>query len=67
MKRSLIMAVLLLGLLPAWVSAQIPFLPGGAGLPVYDAANHVQNTITAVQAVLIVLNQLIELTALDGL
>jgi hypothetical protein len=47
------------------LTAQILF--PGAGMPVYDAANHLQNTITAIQAVLIVANQLIELTALDNL
>jgi hypothetical protein len=37
------------------------------GIPVFDAQNWIQNTITAVQAVLIVANQIIELTALEGL
>jgi conjugal transfer/entry exclusion protein len=54
----------LLWLMPTMASAQFGLF--GPGMPVYDNANHIQNTITAVQAVLIVLNQLIELTALEG-
>jgi conjugal transfer/entry exclusion protein len=58
MKRSILIAVLCVGLAPSVAFAQ---------LPVIDSANLTQNTITAVQSVLIVLNQLIELTALEGL
>jgi conjugal transfer/entry exclusion protein len=36
------------------------------GLPVFDAQNLIQNTISAVQSVLMVANQIIELTALEG-
>jgi conjugal transfer/entry exclusion protein len=49
-----VLGLLLLG--PATVQAQ--------GVPVYDNANFIQNVITAVQAVLIVANQLLELTGL---
>jgi conjugal transfer/entry exclusion protein len=70
MRQISVVLVCLALIVPSFLTkaeAQLPFLPGGPGLPVYDAANHVQNTITAVQAVLIVLNQLIELTALGGI
>jgi conjugal transfer/entry exclusion protein len=65
--KGITLSLMLIGAL--WhtpVAAQFPLFPG-AGMPVYDAANHLQNTITAVQAVLIVANQIIELTALEGL
>jgi hypothetical protein len=68
MTRACMMTLCLLCVIPAMASAQFPFpIPGGGALPVIDTANLVQNTITAVQAVLIVANQLIELTALEGL
>jgi hypothetical protein len=56
----------LIGLSLVIISA-IGFTHVDAQIPVIDAENLVQNTITAVQAVLIVANQLIELTALEGL
>jgi conjugal transfer/entry exclusion protein len=59
MKRMVLAVVLLcLCAVPA-VQAQ--------GLPVFDAANALQNTIQAVQAVLMVGNQLLELAGLDGI
>jgi hypothetical protein len=65
LKLVTVMTVLLY-LSTSQVSAQ--FIPGGGALPVMEVGpNLVQNTITAVQAVLIVLNQLIELTALGGI
>jgi hypothetical protein len=46
--------------------AQIPFLPIGPGEPVYDAANHLQNTISAVEAVLQTAHWVIEQLALES-
>jgi hypothetical protein len=46
--------------------AQIPFLPIGPGEPVYDAANHLQNTISATEAVLHTIHWGFEQLALDG-
>jgi conjugal transfer/entry exclusion protein len=57
----LVTLLLLTSLLTAL--AQIPLLPG-PGEPVYDQANHLQNTITAVQAVAMVANQIIDLTGM---
>jgi hypothetical protein len=59
MKRLLLcLVVVALVSLPRSVSAQ--------GQPVFDAANLVQNVITAVQAVFIVANQLLELAGVEG-
>ncbi len=55
----LILCVILLG--AWWTPAQ------AQGLPVFDAANLTQNLIQAVQTVLMVLNQVLELTGVDGL
>jgi conjugal transfer/entry exclusion protein len=61
----IVLAVLFL-LISAWqVSAQIPFLPGGPGVPVYDAANHFQNTITAIESVAQTIHMITELTPIE--
>jgi conjugal transfer/entry exclusion protein len=56
-------SVVVLLVQPRLASAQFGFF--GPGEPVYDAANHIQNTISAVQAVLMVANQILELTPLE--
>jgi conjugal transfer/entry exclusion protein len=43
-----------------------PVLVSAQGIPVFDGANLVQNVITAVQAVFIVANQLLELAGVEG-
>src|ERR1700704_5931396 len=53
----MVLGLLLVG--PAVVHAQ--------GVPVYDNLNFIQNVITAVQAVFIVANQLLELAGLDSI
>lgn len=56
-----------------WIIATVLWgswlIPGAASaqIPVIDHANLVQNTITAVQAVAVVANQVLELTALEDL
>jgi len=59
MKRLLFGVSFILLLIAPHVQAQ--------GLPVFDAANALQNTIQAVQTVLMVGNQLLELTGLEGI
>jgi conjugal transfer/entry exclusion protein len=59
MKRLLLMGVLLV--LVARTPAQ------AQGIPVFDAANLAQNVIQALQTILIVGNQVLELTGLDAL
>lgn len=61
MKRRILVLWLVLCLAPYLTFGQTP------GLPVFDFANWVQNTISAVQAIAIVANQIIELTALEEL
>jgi hypothetical protein len=56
MTRSVLVILLVLGLWAAPVYAQIP---------VIDGTNLIQNTIQAVQAVLMVANQILELTPVD--
>jgi conjugal transfer/entry exclusion protein len=57
MSRRLGLLVLLLVLMAPRAQAQ--------GIPVFDAANLVQNLVTAIQTVIIVANQVLELTGLD--
>jgi conjugal transfer/entry exclusion protein len=57
MKRAVVLTLLALVLRPTQVHAQ--------GIPVFDAANLVQNLVTAIQTVIIVANQVLELTGLD--
>jgi conjugal transfer/entry exclusion protein len=59
MRRTRIGLITLAVLLGGWTTAH------AQGLPVFDAANLVQNLITAVQTVFIVANQVLELTGLD--
>jgi conjugal transfer/entry exclusion protein len=54
------------GILGGWLVLS-PVLVHAQGLPVFDASNLVQNVITAVQAVFIVANQLLELTGVEAL
>jgi conjugal transfer/entry exclusion protein len=44
-----------------------PLMVQAQGIPVYDNANFIQNVITAVQAVFIVANQLLELAGVEEL
>jgi hypothetical protein len=63
-----LIATLLLILLAVALNAyaQIPFLGVRPGQPVYDAANHLQNTISAVEAVLQTAHWVTEQLALEG-
>jgi hypothetical protein len=61
---SLIVGLLMLGI-SGQAGAQLPFL-GGPGLPVYDEANHLQNTISAFEAVFQSLQWVIDLTPLES-
>jgi conjugal transfer/entry exclusion protein len=45
----------------------MPRMLSAQGIPVYDNANFIQNVITAVQAVLMVINQLLELEGIEEL
>jgi conjugal transfer/entry exclusion protein len=56
-RRAVLALVLVLGLGVPQAHAQ--------GIPVFDAANLVQNLVTAIQTVIIVANQVLELTGLD--
>jgi conjugal transfer/entry exclusion protein len=55
------------GLLLLLVVLSGPRVVWAQGIPVYDNANFIQNVITAVQTVMIVANQILELTGVDGL
>jgi len=59
MKRGVLIGVLLVLMSMTQAQAQ--------GLPVFDASNLLQNTVQALQAVLMVANQVLELTGLDDI
>ena len=59
MKRGVLIGVLLVLVSMTQAQAQ--------GLPVFDASNLLQNTVQALQAVLMVANQVLELTGLDDI
>jgi hypothetical protein len=63
---SVALIVALLMALFAWSAfAQLPFLPG-PGMPVYDAANHLQNTISAFEAIFQSAQWVIDLAPLES-
>jgi hypothetical protein len=62
---SLVVGLIVLGLCGV-ARAQFSFLPGGEGLPVYDAANHLQNTISAFEAVFQSAQWVIDLMPLES-
>jgi hypothetical protein len=65
MRRISLLSLLMVLSFAGVVGAQMPFLPGGPGLPVYDAANHLQNTISAVEAIFQSLQWVIDMTPLE--
>jgi hypothetical protein len=66
MQRISVVSLLMVLSFVGAVGAQVPFLPGGPGMPVYDAANHLQNFISAVEAVFQSAQWVIDMTPLES-
>jgi len=65
MRRISLVVIVAVLSLPVVASAQFPFLPG-PGVPVYDAANHVVNSTSAIEAVFQSAQWVIDLLPLEA-